>query len=49
MLSHEGTDDAHVEADAVAVTSKIPERINQILVDTNQAVKRGQLLDRARQ
>jgi membrane fusion protein, multidrug efflux system len=44
MLSHEGTDDAHVAADEVAVTSKIPERIDQILVDTNQAVRRGQLL-----
>jgi len=32
MLSHEGTDDAHVAADEVAVTSKIPERINQLLV-----------------
>ncbi len=44
MLSHEGTDDAHVAADVVAVTSKIPERIDQILVDTNQPVHRGQLL-----
>jgi membrane fusion protein (multidrug efflux system) len=44
MLSHEGTDDAHVAADEVAVTSKIPERINQLLVDTNQQVHRGQLL-----
>jgi membrane fusion protein, multidrug efflux system len=44
MLSHEGTDDAHVAADEVAVTSKIPERIDRILVDTNQPVKRGQLL-----
>ena len=44
MLSHEGTDDAHVAADEAAVTSKIPERINQILVDTNQPVRRGQLL-----
>lgn len=44
MLSHEGTDDAHVAADEVAVTSKIPERINRILVDTNQPVRRGQLL-----
>ncbi len=44
MLSHEGTDDAHVGADEVAVTSKIPERITQILVDTNQPVHRGQLL-----
>jgi len=44
MLAHEGTDDAHVAADVVAVTSKIPERINKILVDTNQPVHRGQLL-----
>ncbi|MBV8344429.1 MAG: HlyD family secretion protein [Candidatus Eremiobacteraeota bacterium] len=44
MLSHEGTDDAHVAADVVAVTSKIPERIDRILVDTNQPVRRGQLL-----
>jgi membrane fusion protein, multidrug efflux system len=44
MLSHEGTDDAHVGADEVAVTSKIPERIDAILVDTNQPVRRGQLL-----
>ncbi len=44
MLSHEGTDDAHVAADEVAVTSKIPERIDKILVDTNQQVRRGQLL-----
>jgi len=43
-LSHEGTDDAHVAADEVAVTSKIPERIERILVDTNQPVRRGQLL-----
>ena len=43
-LSHEGTDDAHVAADEVAVTSKIPERINKILVDTNQPVRRGQSL-----
>jgi membrane fusion protein (multidrug efflux system) len=44
MLAHEGTDDAHVAADEVAVTSKIPERIDKILVDTNQQVRRGQLL-----
>ncbi|MFY9720477.1 MAG: HlyD family secretion protein [Candidatus Cybelea sp.] len=43
-FSHEGTDDAHVAADEVAITSKIPERINRILVDTNQSVRRGQLL-----
>ncbi len=43
-LSHEGTDDAHVAADEVAVTSKISERIDKILVDTNQPVRRGELL-----
>jgi membrane fusion protein, multidrug efflux system len=41
---HEGTDDARVDADPVAVTSKINERIDQILVDTNQQVTKGQLL-----
>jgi membrane fusion protein (multidrug efflux system) len=44
LFSHQGTDDARVDADAVAVTSKITERINKILVDTNQPVRRGQLL-----
>ncbi len=44
MMAHQGTDDARVDADAVAVTSRINEKINQILVDTNQEVKRGQLL-----
>lgn len=41
---HEGTDDARVDADVVAITSKINERIDQILVDTNDPVKKGQLL-----
>ncbi len=41
---HEGTDDARIDADPVAVTSKINERIDKILVDTNQEVKKGQLL-----
>src|ERR1700758_654813 len=41
---HEGTDDARVDADAVAVTSKINEKIDRLLVDTNDPVKRGQLL-----
>jgi membrane fusion protein (multidrug efflux system) len=43
-LSHQGTDDARVDADVVAVTSKIPERIQQILVETNEQVHKGQLL-----
>jgi membrane fusion protein, multidrug efflux system len=41
---HEGTDDARVDADPVAVTSKINERIDQILVDTNDEVTKGELL-----
>ncbi len=41
---HEGTDDARVDADVVAVTSKINERIDQILVNTDDHVKKGQLL-----
>ncbi len=41
---HEGTDDARIDADPVAVTSKINERIDQVLVDTNQEVKKGQIL-----
>jgi membrane fusion protein (multidrug efflux system) len=43
-LSHQGTDDARVDADAVAVTSRIGEKIDNILVDANQQVKKGQLL-----
>jgi membrane fusion protein (multidrug efflux system) len=42
--AHESTDDARVDANAVQVNSKITERVNQILVDTNQPVKKGQLL-----
>jgi membrane fusion protein (multidrug efflux system) len=43
---HEGTDDARVDADAVAITSKINERIDQIFVESNQHVTKGQLLVR---
>jgi membrane fusion protein (multidrug efflux system) len=41
---HQSTDDARVDANTVAVTSKINERVKQIFVDTNQPVKKGQLL-----
>ncbi len=47
---HEGTDDARVDADAIAITSKIGERIDDVPVATNQQVKKGQtlvLLDKA--
>ena len=43
-LSHETTDDAQVQADTVAVTSKIAERVAAIYTDTNQPVHKGQLL-----
>ncbi|MEO9170317.1 MAG: HlyD family secretion protein [Candidatus Baltobacteraceae bacterium] len=41
---HEGTDDARIDADPVAITSKINERIDNIMVDANERVKKGQLL-----
>jgi membrane fusion protein (multidrug efflux system) len=41
---HQTTDDAMVDANTVAVTSKIGERVNRILVQTDQPVKKGQLL-----
>ena len=43
-LGHQTTDDAQIDADQVAITSKISERVQHILVDTNQPVKKGQLL-----
>jgi membrane fusion protein (multidrug efflux system) len=43
-LAHESTDDAQIDADLVEVTSKISERVDRILVDTNQHVSKGQLL-----
>ncbi|MGZ3496216.1 MAG: HlyD family secretion protein [Vulcanimicrobiaceae bacterium] len=42
--AHQSTDDARVDADTADVTSKINERIDRILVDTNQPVRKGQLL-----
>lgn len=45
-FTHESTDDAKVDADTVTITSKIGERVAQILVDTNQPVAKGQILIR---
>ncbi len=42
--THETTDDATIDADEVQVTSKIAERVSRIVVDTNQPVRKGQLL-----
>ncbi|MFN2449540.1 MAG: HlyD family secretion protein [Candidatus Baltobacteraceae bacterium] len=42
--SHQSTDDARVDASVVAVTSKINERITSILVDTDQRVRKGELV-----
>ncbi len=44
--THQSTDDARVDADTVTVTSKIQERVAQILVDTNQPVRKGQVIIR---
>jgi membrane fusion protein (multidrug efflux system) len=44
--THQSTDDARIDADTVIVTSKIAERVDQVLTDTNQRVHRGQLLVR---
>lgn len=41
---HESTDDARVDANEVQVNSKLAERVSKILVDTNDPVKKGQLL-----
>ena len=42
--THASTDDAKIDASSVTVTSKIAERIDRILVDTDQHVHKGQLL-----
>src|SRR5579883_1223533 len=42
--AHQSTDDARVDANTVAITSKISERVDQIAVQTDQPVKKGQLL-----
>jgi membrane fusion protein (multidrug efflux system) len=42
--AHETTDDATIDADEIQITSKISERVDRILVDTNQSVRRGQVL-----
>jgi membrane fusion protein (multidrug efflux system) len=44
--THESTDDARVDADTVTITSKITERVSQILTDTNETVHKGQVLIR---
>ena len=41
---HQSTDDARVDANTVAITSKINERVDRILVDTDQSVHKGQVL-----
>jgi membrane fusion protein (multidrug efflux system) len=41
---HESTDDARVDASQVEINSKISERVKEILIDTNDPVKKGQLL-----
>ena len=38
------TDDAHVEADNVSISSKILGRINQVFAEEGDSVRRGQLI-----
>ncbi len=42
--THVTTGDAQIDANAVDVTSKINERVDKIVVDTNQPVRKGELL-----
>ena len=44
--THQTTDDARVDSDIVTVSSKISERVAQVLVDANQPVTKGQVLMR---
>jgi membrane fusion protein (multidrug efflux system) len=44
--SHQTTDDARIDADTVTVSSKIQERVAQVLVDTDQPVRKGQIVIR---
>src|SRR6478672_8336593 len=39
--NREGTDDAVIEADVVAVTSRVPGLVSELLVKDNQTVKAG--------
>ncbi|HEY5257711.1 MAG TPA: HlyD family secretion protein [Candidatus Baltobacteraceae bacterium] len=41
---HQSTDDARIDASVVQINSKITERVDSILVDTDDAVKKGQVL-----
>jgi membrane fusion protein (multidrug efflux system) len=41
---HAGTEDAQIDAAPVAVTSRINDRIDRIMVSTNQQVHKGELL-----
>lgn len=42
--THQSTDDARVDANVIQISSKISERVSQVLVDAGQPVKKGQLL-----
>jgi len=42
--THETTDDATIDADEIQITSKISERVDHIFADTNQRVRKGELL-----
>lgn len=44
--THETTDDAKIDTDQITVTSKLSERVAQVLVSADQPVRKGQLLVR---
>jgi membrane fusion protein (multidrug efflux system) len=44
--THETTDDAKIDTDQITVTSKLSERVAQVLVSADQPVHKGQLLVR---
>ncbi|HWF08678.1 MAG TPA: HlyD family secretion protein [Bryobacteraceae bacterium] len=44
LESYESTDDAEIDGDIYAITSRIPATIRAVYVEDNQAVKAGQLL-----
>ncbi len=41
---HQSTDDARIDANTVSITSKISERVDKIVLDTDQRTRKGQLL-----
>src|ERR1035441_7401097 len=43
-LTHESTDDAFLDADVISIAPKVPGQVKKVHVNSNQAVKAGDLL-----